>query len=232
MLLQGEELLLELRDEEGVGLSLAVIDAQGAVESFAGDWDWWYRLVAFDKQHFIFERIEDSMDPGKCSLHIYPRNGGRQFNAIPEAKFISLNQGKLLYQDLGDELELKHMELGTVEIRAKNSEKGVLTPQAFHAEQADFQALQAFLLEQVQMQPKLQIEYLEWNQLMILSFYVAESKGFSNFMGVWDVQGHNKLWVKMEAELEKAAPSSFFVWEDTLIFVSEKVNVNAYKLRK
>lgn len=227
ILVGGDEMMLELRDMEQMVLEVAVLKLGGQMYTFSLQLDWWHKLVAFDADYLVFERMEDSMDPAACSLHAYPRKSGGQEYHFERARFVDWSGGQLYYQTEEGERHTLGLDTSLAE-RATDS---VFYGQQFTHDSADFELLAGFIQDHVHMKPVQQIEYMDYNNLMLFSFYVLESKGFSNFMGVWDVQGDQKLFQILEPNVEKVAPGSFFIWHDLLIFVSEKVNLNAYKLR-
>lgn len=227
IILRGDEMMLELRDMEQMTLKVATVSLMGEMEYFSLKVDWWHKLMAFDAEYLVFERMEDSMDPGACSLHAYPRKGGGQEYHFENARFVDLNGGQLQYKT--GEGERKSLSWGSE--KAEIQAEAVFYGQNFTPESTDFELLAGFIQDQVHRKPVQQIEYMDYKNLMLFSFYVLESKGFSNFIGIWDVQGDQKLFQILEPNVEKVAPGSFFIWHDLLIFVSEKVNLNAYKLR-
>jgi hypothetical protein len=227
ILLRGNEMMLEVRDMEQMALGVSSVGRWGQMENFSLPLDWWHKLMAFDAEYLVFERIEDSMDPGACSLHAYPRKSGGQDYHFDKARFVDLHGGFLYFKM--EEGETRQLQLGRE--LPQEAPISMLHGQNFMSEHPDFELLAGFISNHAHMKPVHQIEYLDFNNMMLFSFYVLESKGFSNFMGVWDVQGDQKLFQLLEPNVEKVAPGSFFIWHDLLIFVSEKVKLNAYKLR-
>jgi hypothetical protein len=226
ILLDGDEMLIELRDMEQLNVSVAALNRHGDLTMKNLQLDWWHRLVGFDWNYFVFERIEDSMQPGACSLHAYPRKSGGQEHHLDKSRFVKLEDGILYFQSEAGHTEQLRLGSGA----APKVDLSIFYPEIFGSEHPDFEVLSSFIKEKIHRNPVHQIEYLDWNNMMLFSFYVLESKGFSNFIGVWGMQGEQLLLQILEPNVEKVAPESFFIWHDLLIFVSEKVKLNAYQL--
>lgn len=231
-----QEMALEMRNPRHKVMYVGVLGYDSRFECLPQTFDWWHSVCGITQDLLIVERIDDPQDPEAKTLRVFYRQGVESILDLPKSQFLGLNQ-KYLYVRLrnGDELKDLCVHLATGSLRDLSGFDHVAPswqlPQTFEEQNEDFQRISDFLIREIQVHPKMQIDFYEVGDYIILGYYVAESQGFSNFIGVWNVEGENMLFDKLDKGVTKVAPASFFVWHDLLIFVNEKVTIKGYKLR-
>lgn len=67
-------------------------------------------------------------------------------------------------------------------------------------------------------------EYLEWNDKIIISYYLRSGNGFDRFILL--LQDGEKVWkVKQDEEMRGFSSGSFFVFQEQLIFIKDRNEV-------
>lgn len=73
----------------------------------------------------------------------------------------------------------------------------------------------------------LSCEYLEWNDKIIISYYLRSDNGFDRFLLL--LQNGEKVWkICQDAGMKGFSPGSFFVLSDRLIFIKDQNEVCVY----
>ncbi|WP_425392344.1 hypothetical protein [Ekhidna sp.] len=73
----------------------------------------------------------------------------------------------------------------------------------------------------------LSCEYMEWNDKIIISYYLRSGNGFARYLLL--IKGGEKQWkIVQDEQMKGFSPGSFFVFEDKLIFIKDGNEVCVY----
>ncbi|MEP0986862.1 hypothetical protein [Ekhidna sp.] len=73
----------------------------------------------------------------------------------------------------------------------------------------------------------LSCEYLEWNNKIIISYYLRSDNGFDRFLLL--LRDGKKEWkIQQDSQMKGFAPGSFFVHNDQIIFIKDRNEVCVY----
>lgn len=229
---------IEVRNHQSKKVYFFKIDSRGELHSFANQmaFSWWITIAGLSEKHLILEKMNDPLNTEDRNLYVYQWQNGQ----------LLWSKDGLIYQQ-HDEIRLEaisktddsvekvkfNLASGKQEIEEQSivrRNKIFIEPAQFQEGTDDFDKIAEFILIELNVKARLVVDYVEAGGKMLLSYYVADKKGFSNFIGVWNEKGDCILLELMEKELKLPAQSSFFVLEKDVIFVQEKVKVKAYQL--
>ncbi len=229
---------LEVRDHESKKVYFYRIDASGVLHPFADStaFSWWITIAGISEKHLILEKMNDPLNTEDRNLYVYSLQNGemqwskegilyQQHDGIALEAMVKIDERpvKIL-------LDLTSGEQIADDRRVSISERNFIEPSQFQEGTTDFEKMSEFILIELNVKARWVVDYMEAGGKMLLSYYVADKKGFSNFIGVWNEEGDCLLLELMEKELKLPAQSSFFVLEKDVIFVQEKVKVKGYQL--
>jgi hypothetical protein len=153
----------------------------------------------------------------------------------PWHHLVAVNHHHLIFQHFEnrqnpDTVRILGLDRKTLEINAASEQEisapNISTPQLYLPNQAAFQTVRDYLDEPI----SLGCEYLEHSDKIILSYHVALTP--NSFMRKLKVLngGQQALDVDQDRDLKGFAPGSFFVFENRLVFVRNKTEVNLYEI--
>lgn len=147
------------------------------------------------------------------------------------SKLIGANEGKaqfVEYQDQSDPTKQKYFILDW-ESLAKTYVEGVETgenlthPFTYEHGSEYFKTVAAFL----SLELPLSCEYLEWDDKIIISYYLRSGNGFDRYLLL--LKDGEKQWkVTQDEGMKGFSPGAFFVFEDQLIFIKDRNEVCVY----
>jgi len=229
---------IEVRNHQSKKVFFFKIDPNGQLHSFADTmaFSWWMTIAGISGKHLFIEKMNDPLNTEDRNLFVYNWENGQ----------LLWSKEGLLYQNhdekalkalvkTEDLAETQFFDLASgqkilVNFTAVLGNSKFIEPSQFQEDTIDFNKLSEFISIELNVKPRLVVDYMEAEGKMLLSYYVADKKGFSNFISVWNEEGDCILWELMEKELKLPAQSSFFVLEKDVIFVQEKVKVKGYQL--
>lgn len=132
----------------------------------------------------------------------------RDQNDPTNKKYYRLNWSDGSHQDLV-EIPLQNKSIGHPHIYEHGSE--------YHKTVAEFLAIDLAL----------SCEYLEWDDKIIISYYLRSDNGFDRYLLL--LQNGEKVWkVKQDEQMKGFSSGSFFVFQEQLIFIKDRNEVCVY----
>ena len=229
---------VEVRNHESKKVFFFKIDQNGGLHSFADSmaFSWWMTIAGISEKHLIVEKMNDPLNTEDRNLHVYNWSNGQLLWSKEGVLYQNHDEKALkgLYKS-GEISETYYFDLAfgnevSMDTLTGQSYSNFAEPSQFQEGTSDFDKLSEFILLELNVKARLVVDYMEAGGKMLLSYYVADKKGFSNFISVWNKEGDCILLELMEKELKLPAQSSFFVLEKDVIFVQEKVKVKGYQL--
>jgi len=105
----------------------------------------------------------------------------------------------------------------------KGDSLAVMYPQLYESGSAYFQTVASFL----SLDLPLSCEYLEWNDKIIISYYLRSDDGFDRYLLV--LRGGEKAWkIRQDVGMKGFSPGAFFVFKSQLIFIKDQNEVCIY----
>lgn len=232
-------LFLEVRDVQEKKVSFSALNLhnyQWLWKDVALEEPWWVSLAAVSGDMLLFTMYTDTNNPDRKSLLGYDVSenkiswwyNGFSFsvaNALYvkgiDARFpskeiiLDLFTGKAV-QDLDFHLE-------------DTQNFPVIRPFQYEEGTAYFDTVKHFLQTRLAIAPVATIDYLEFQQLIMVSVFVREND-LANYLYVLDSGGEVLLREKLGDKLKGVGLDTFFIYSDHLIFVRNKSELITHKI--
>jgi hypothetical protein len=101
-------------------------------------------------------------------------------------------------------------------------------PSFFGQDEIEFSEMADIVEKLTGQKVHLGVEYLEYNQYILISYFAIDGIKFNNFLIVLDSTGKIALHQKINGEMKGLGRDTFFILAEKLIFVSNKTTLNVY----
>lgn len=219
-------LALELRNEEELQTTYVMLDILSGTHEDAftiEGADWWSALLSVTKGHLFIEKYDDPQNPLAKSLIIANANDGRVFRHLTGHQLVEVKDQSVILQKVEDPNSFTEEQLP--EHKHPDSQHEFLAPMVFPEGSDNFATVQSFLSEEIGQQ----VEYLELEDVIVISYCTPLDKGFARALLV--LKEEKEIYrATLDKKIEGVAPGAFFVFENFLIFIVERKQINAIKL--
>lgn len=233
-------LALEVRDDTTFTTTFSLLNYQRNVfllENKSLPEPWWVSLAAANEQTMLINRfMNKGGNPDQKSLiAVDIQSGGIRWE-VESFSFFDWNKTEVLgYLTKGDPVQAT-VNLTSGVLTEEDWEEGPesSSPErqrpAFYPEGSQhFDTIKEFLRKADYLIVK-GVEYLEFNNWIIMSGYVEESAKLANYLLVFDHEGTLKLTVKLGENLAGLGTDTFFILSGCLFLVQNKTDLVAYRL--
>jgi hypothetical protein len=239
--LRNEILLLELRDHEHRSVDFAAIDLKSCKVLWNGvrlEEAWWLGLdQSYDGRTYL-HAYKDPQNPEHEGIIVLDTRTGRlvwkdiskTFYHVSEDHLI-VTQGqedarKYLKLDPADgrlirEISLKEVFKMASDKKEQESLK-IRNPFHFSSDHPYFSKITGFIGGITGEQPVIGADYMENGEQVIISFYLYNTEGLSNYLILVDEEGKVIFRECLGSHIKGIGFDTFFVFEKTLIFIKEK----------
>ncbi len=227
--------VIEWRIPEGKRLGFSVIAPLNPgtimVEAATDGMDWWSLLAGAGLSCFFVHGYRNTDVPEPTDLVAFDMNSGEMRWMLPGYRFEGISdQGMLLVgkKDAGGVSVFRCDELtGRVWAASDSSLKaGVDWQEAYRYTRGEeyYDFLVAFLKKNIGIVPAGAIEYLDYADKMVFSFYLYENNGLAQYVAVLDRFRKVKYMEAIEKDLEKEGKGALVLREGIIYFVKDKNN--------
>lgn len=229
---------IEVRNHQSKKVYFFKIDSNGELHSFASQmtFSWWITIAGISEKHLILEKMNDPLNTEDRNLYAYDWQNSQMLWSKEGLIYQQHDENRLeAVLKTVDSMERVLLDLATgaqvnEQYKMGRVNTNIVEPAQFQEGTTEFDKIAEFILIELNVKARLVVDYVEAGGKMVLSYYMADKKGFSNFISVWNENGDCNLLELMEKGLKLPAQSSFFVLEKDVIFVQEKVKVKGYQL--
>ena len=219
-------LILELREKGSQDLGYASLDvATGQWEHFSIlESSWWTSIYRLHYPVLLLEKYDDPQDPAKKSLIVYDLQRHQLVRVLDQFQLVTIQENKLLGHLPGDPHAKVTFDLKGVSLVLDNlPEKELHFPAHYAPDSDSFRTVFEFLeLEP----PEVGCEYLEWEEYIIISYYIRLVRNFERKLLV--LKGDREIYHQIQDEdLSGFASEAFFIMDRFLIFIEKGNQVNA-----
>jgi hypothetical protein len=244
---EAHHLYLELRDEEAHQVSFAAYQMAGKEmlwQHLEFEESWWIGMSVADQDTLILHTFEDSENPEKKSFFALDVNSQQviweseslQVMDIKDQKIYGYEKEKnnTLYKcfSLHNNTEKKLSKEEALTELQKFSVENKYIRHPFHYTENDtyFETVRKFVLEYLNLQAIRGCEYLEYQQLIYISYYIQENKSLANYLLVIDEEGTLQLHEKLDDQLSQIGLGTFMIIRNQLIFIKRKRELVSYAI--
>lgn len=238
-------LAIEVREGEGRQVSFAAVDLEKNKllwQDLTLPETWWLSAIALHQNILLLQTYPDSQTPQPKGLIAIEGDSGNTCWQQEQFSFSRLSSAGLVAHQIKDQLpEFYLLDLHTGQVIETLSderllslspiqEPSVLYPGHYTQENQHFGMLAAFIAQKLQVKAVKAFDYLEYKNLIILSYYVSENSTFTNKLVVLDQESNFLLHEVMATKLIGTGFDTFFVVNNHLIFVKEKKEIYSFEI--
>lgn len=232
-------LIIEVRDDKNFQVQFAALDLHRNTFLWKGlqlKETWWIGLTAANEDTLLFHTYIDKGNPDHKNLIAFDIINQRIRWEIGEFSFFDWNDTEIWGYRTKDELIQATIQIESGELSEKNwpdkevnEVRSATRPACYVEGTSHFQTVEKFIQQKTRFKPVKGMEYLEWNELIIVSLYVEES-GLANYLFVFDQEGKVMLEVKLGEKLTGLGTDTFFMHAGCLFLVKNKSELVAYSV--
>ena len=197
---------------------------------------WWITLRAVEGDILLFTIYADSDNPDKKSVLAYDVTerkiawwyNGFSITSINRLFVIGVDAKlpeKQIILDLSTGKAVRNVDFDL----ADSQNFPVIRPFQYEEGTAHFNTVKDFLYSRLGISPVASIEYLEIEDLIIVSIFVKQ-QGLANYLYGFDANGEVLIREKLGEDLKGVAIDTFFVFSGHLIYVKNKNELISYKI--
>ncbi len=198
---------------------------------------WWLSLAAANKSTVLLNRfMNKGGNPDRKSLIALDAATGATSWEVEELSFFDWNEAEIFGYRIKEELTPVKISVATGEVveaswQPKQESAHLENPKPeFYAEgTAHFETVKKFVA-QTDYKITKGVEYLEFNDWIMVSAYVEESGKLANYLLVFNAIGALVLTVKLGEKLSGLGAETFFILSGCLFLVQNKTDLVAYRL--
>ncbi|HMV08794.1 MAG TPA: DUF4905 domain-containing protein [Cyclobacteriaceae bacterium] len=233
-------LALEVRDDSTFTTTFSLLDYSQnkfLLKDKSVAEPWWVSLASADQHTLLINRfMNKGGNPDQKSLIALDVPSGSIRWEVESFSFFDWNEQEIFgYRTAGDPQQAK-INRATGSLTEEDWEQGKMSTPAerqrpvFYAEGSQhFGTIKEFLGRTDYAIVK-GVEYLEFNDWIIMRAYAEESSKLANYLLVFDREGELRLTVKLGENLAGLGTDTFFILSGCLFLVQNKTDLAAYRL--
>ncbi len=229
-------LAVETRNDELHNTLFHVISMnslQFLLKDFPASEPWWAGLAACDYPLLFINIFQDDQDPGKRDLQAYNFIDKTSLWTISGLVPVKITAGKIFGFMVKEEfrepciVDTASGIVTTAEWPSGVNDSSGSTPASLHFPSQysqgspDFEVIKEYLLK-MDLHPVKSVEYLEYSDSIIISYYVEGTAGLVNYLLIMDEQGNVLYHEKTGDSLPGPGSGIFFVKEPWLFYLENK----------
>ena len=240
-------LFIETRNESELLATFHALDMKSGAflwRELLLDEPWWVGMSGAIDNILVLHAYQDGTDPEKKYLIGYDFRRQVELWRVSGFSWSYPEEGKLFgyLEEQGERKPAKlHLETGKIDWVPENGppvmqpsaqDKNIGLQYPFHytEESEYFGTVAEFLKMRIKSHPVKALEYLEYQDLIAISYYLYQDKTLANFLLVVNTQQEVLLHEKLQDGLEGVGMNTFFVMEDHLIYIKNKNQIVGYLL--
>lgn len=228
--------VIEWRMPEGKRLGFSVIDPLNpdalVVQAAADGIDWWSSLAGVGMRCFFVHGYRNSDIPEPTDLMAFDMSTGEMRWVLPGYRFEGISEQKTLLVGRKDARGISVFECdeltGTPSAPPADSrvkpETGWLEAHRYTRGEEYYDFLVGFLKKSVGLSPAGAVEYLDYADKMVFSFYLYENNGLVQYVAVLDRFRKVRYLEAIEKDLEKEGKGGLVLREGVIYFIKNKNN--------
>ena len=233
-------LILEVRDEKKRQVSFSALQ----YESKSFFWQnhrlterWWIGLLAARDSVVLFHKYNEAGNPDRLTvlaMDFYSRKilwkkENFSFHDFTPGGIIGFSGSEQSHQEVLDPLSGEQVDYPEKLDFGNDKISDPLRPFQYLEGTPFFETVRSFL-KKVGIAPVVAAEYLDYQELIIISYYVKEENGLINFLLVLDKNGGTLLNEKIAEGLKGIGADTFFILPGYLFYVRNRNEFFSYKI--
>ena len=198
------------------------------------DESWWVDLSATAHNIVLFTLYTDTTNPDRKSILACDLFDCKLIWWNNDFSLVSISSDQVLgvSSKFGTRNVALNLYTGVEGERSSSvvpPKEDITRPQQYLADHSYFDTVKTFFSQKFNLIPITALEYLEYNSLIIVSFYVQENE-LTNYLFVISVEGDLLLKEKLDEHLKGIGLDTFFIFSGCVFFVKNKVELVSYKI--
>ncbi len=205
---------------------------------------WWSSSALLHHGVLLLQTFPDGQNPDPRGLWAIDAYTSRILWTNPEKQLLNLyTDTQILTRNVKENIDtyaVLELENGQViEISPEMLYSGNRTetrnrlffPVHYPADSPYVENIAGFLSEKLKVLPEKVFDYLEYNQYIVISYYIYSGKELENFLVVFDTHSHVlRLHSRLATQRTGIGKDTFFIFDQLLFFVHEQTTFLGYEL--
>ena len=231
-------LIIEVRDDKNFQVQFSALDFGNNKFLWEGlilKEKWWIGLTAANENTMLFHTYVNKGNPDHknlLALNIFDKNIRWE---IEEFSFFDWDETEIWGYRTKDELIQATVDIKSGIVTQRDwtakllpDKVAVSRPIQYFEGMSYFETVKKFVQQKTVFQPTKGVEYLEWNEWVLISFYVEDAGSLANYLLVTSKEGEVVLEVKLGEKLTGLGTDTFFMLSGCLFLVKNKSELEVY----
>jgi hypothetical protein len=241
---EAQFLVLEIRNYEYRTVSFSTVDIDKKKilwHDYACKETWWVGIEAVQSDNIYFHGYNHIQFANHLGISCLQIESQKLLWERSDMIFHSIRNNQLVAKRKNQDFSSRFLNLNlqTGEINDEfdgilendiQPNLGVFYPIIFDAQDEAFSKLVIFLQKKLELIVVKAVEYLEYNDYIIISFYTKEGEKLQNRLILLDKNAFLLLDLMLDQNLEGIGTQTFLVLNNQLIFVQSKTQIKIYDL--
>jgi len=197
--------------------------------------NWWIGLTAANENTVLFHTYVTKGNPDHKNLIALDIFNGNVRWEIAEFSFFDWDDSEIIGYVTRDELIQAKINIKSGSLteavwsaKAIEVEPELIRPIRYFEGTPHFDTVKEFIQKRTDYQPTKGIEYLEWKDWIMVSFYIEEGGNLANYLLALGKEGEVLLEVKLGEKLPGLGTDTFFMLSGCLFLIKNKAELVAY----
>jgi len=237
---ENDLLFIEIRDEVNFQVTFAALQIKtnqflwnglGLKES------WWVSLQSAKEHTVLFQSYASKGNPDHKNLIAFDIFSKSVRWEVEEFSFYDWNDTTIFGYRTKDEIQPAIIDplTGVVtamrwEVQSTNRDTKSTNTVQFLEGTTHFESIKSFIGQKTQLSIVMGVEYLDWDNWIMVSAYAEQEGSLANYLLVFDKAGNLLLREILGEKLQGLGTDTFFVLSGCLFFVKNKSELVAYTL--
>lgn len=235
--IHSRQLLVQYRDVSAHETMFSLVDlsnGEALIHARRFNEPWWIGISAMVGDRAVLHIYEDDQRPERKSLWLWNTRTDRIILELEDSTLVSSSPAGFTIRQ-GDVLD--HLDWDGKKIQSLPPTKTVDAdttkchyPFQYQSEEAELDTIRTFIAQAVNVSIVADVEYLEYEGLVFISYYIEEAKMLDNYLLISDLDGTIHMNKKINANATGTGRDTFFIFEHKLIFISNRNRLYVYGL--
>ena len=236
---QSNILVIETRDDQNFQTKFAALDFSSGEfiwKDLMLDERWWIGLTAADEKTILFHTYVNKNNPDHKNLIAYDIFEKKIRWEVKEFSFFDWNESVIW--GYKTEVDLRPVtvsaETGIVtegdwSLSKVEDESELIKPVRYLEGTTHFETIQKFIAQTTPYAITGGVEYLEWQEWVVVSLYTNENGKLANYLIVFDTNGQLLMKEKLGENLAGLGTDTFFMLSGCLFLVKNRSELVVYR---
>lgn len=231
------QLCIECREGEKLDTTFHVLDLKlkECISAFYGCFDKWMTgLELFHNHQIILHGYDKEQNIHKKGIAFYNTTGELEYQFDYLTFQFITNDGVVAIDPNEKLVSIENGELyefnATENAKPTTTETDVVLPIHYTAEDPHFTTIQRYLKESFQKEAVHGIDYVEFNDKILISFYLYDNRKLKNELFILNLEGQLLHHETLDEQLSGIGYGTFFIIKEALFYIQNKKTLRSITL--